>query len=64
MRVHADLDACQGALSCVDEAPEAFDVNDDGTVEVLQPQPPEHLVDDVRAAVRACPTRALSLTQD
>jgi ferredoxin len=64
MRINADLDACEGYLSCVTEAPEVFDVSDDGTVAVLHPRPEQHLRASVQAAVRSCPARALTLSED
>jgi ferredoxin len=59
MRIHADRVACQGYLHCVLEAPTVFDVDDDGIVDVLTPEPPESDRRTVEAAVEACPARAL-----
>lgn len=64
MRVAADLDACQGYLNCLTEAPDLFDVDDDGKVVVLDVEPPESQRVRAQAAVRACPARALTLTED
>jgi sterol 14-demethylase len=61
LRVRADLDLCQGHGVCAAEAPEVFRVDPaSGRVEVLQGAPPEALRARVSAAVRHCPTRALS----
>jgi ferredoxin len=62
MRVKVDWDLCQGHGACKSEAPEVFDVNEKkGVVIVLQESPPESLRKPVEAAVKFCPTRALSL---
>jgi ferredoxin len=64
MRVVVDWDLCQGHGACKSEAPEVFDVNEKkGAVIVLQEDPPEALRAKVLAAVKYCPTRALSLSE-
>ena len=61
MRVRVDADLCQGHAMCELEAPEVFSVPKVGPValigDVTDP-------DAVRAAVRHCPTGALSLEED
>ncbi|MCK0089389.1 ferredoxin [Rhodococcus sp. HNM0563] len=59
MKIEVDLDLCQGHAMCEMEAPDVFRVPKHGTVEVLVDEIPEELRDDVEAAVRYCPTRAL-----
>lgn len=63
-RIEADTTRCCGSGMCVLIAPEVFGQNDeDGVVEVLIARPgPEHL-QDVRMAVRGCPTSAITLEQ-
>jgi len=62
MRVVVDWDLCQGHGACKSEAPDVFDVNEKkGVVIVLQESPPEAQRAQVLAAVKWCPTRALSL---
>ena len=63
MRVEADLDLCQGHALCELEAPEVFSVPKRGTVEIVDPEPPEAMRAQVEAAVRYCPTQALKLTR-
>ncbi|MFC3960398.1 ferredoxin [Nocardia jiangsuensis] len=59
MRVEVDLDLCQGHAVCAAEAPEVFTVPKRGQVQILDAEPgPEHR-EDVRNAVRYCPTQAL-----
>ena len=60
MRITADLDLCQGHAMCVLEAPDVFAVEEQ--VRILDEHPTD--VDAVRAAVRYCPTMALTLTED
>lgn len=64
LSVVADLNACQGYVCCVIEAPEIFDVDDDGKVRVLQVNPSGDQQSELAAAVRSCPARALSLRED
>ncbi|MEU5878077.1 ferredoxin [Spirillospora sp. NPDC047279] len=63
MRVEADLDLCQGHAVCEMEAPDVFEVPSKGKVQVLDAEPAEELRDEVAAAVRYCPTRALTLKE-
>ncbi|MFD4292813.1 ferredoxin [Rhodococcus sp. NPDC058505] len=64
MRVEVDPDLCQGHAACEMEAPDVFTVPKRGTVEILDPTPPESLRGDVENAIRYCPTRALRVTPD
>jgi ferredoxin len=43
------------------EAPEVFEVDDKGYLNILQEEPPEALREKVEMAVKHCPTGALSL---
>jgi ferredoxin len=48
---------------CEAAAPDAFEVNDEGVLEVLvTADVPEDRLDDVWEAVRGCPMEALTLT--
>jgi ferredoxin len=61
--VTVDLDSCQGYVCCLMEAPTVFDVDDStGKVVLLQTQPAPALEAQVRAAARACPARAISVS--
>ncbi|MCB9683381.1 MAG: ferredoxin [Alphaproteobacteria bacterium] len=64
MRVVVDWDLCQGHGMCEDEAPEVFQLNDDGDMELLQEHPPERLRAAVQSACTFCPQRALSIEED
>lgn len=63
MRLVVDIDLCQGHAVCQDEAPELFQVPKHGQVQILRTDPGADL-EAARAAVRYCPTQALSLRED
>jgi len=64
MKVHADVELCQGHGVCESEAPEVFEVPNKGKVRVLIESPGVELIDAVRSAVKYCPTRAISIEED
>jgi sterol 14-demethylase len=68
MRVVVDLDLCQAHGVCQGEAPEIFRVVDRpggyAHVEVILERPPEEMRAQAEAAVRYCPTRAISIVED
>ena len=60
-----DLDLCQGHGVCVTECPRMFQLDESGMkVRVLRDDVPDELRGAVEAAVRYCPTNALSLSRD
>jgi ferredoxin len=65
VKIKVDRDLCQGHGVCRSEAPELFDVDREiEQVVVKDEHPPEALREKLRAAVRYCPTRALSIEED
>jgi ferredoxin len=60
-RVQVDRGRCVGSGTCEALAPAVFEVDDDGVLAVLRPEPGEDDLNAVREAVTACPTRALAL---
>ena len=61
MEIKADTTVCIGAGMCALTAPEVFDQSEDeGTVELLQPVPPQDLEGAVLRAVNLCPSGAIS----
>jgi sterol 14-demethylase len=64
MRIVVDRDLCQGHGVCESEAPDVFEVGEDHQVVVLDPSPPQDQRAVVDAAVRFCPTHALSIADD
>ena len=61
MRIDVDRGACISAGNCVMSAPEVFDQDDDGIVELLADPVPDTEEDHARDAVRLCPASALRL---
>lgn len=64
MRITADSRKCLGTGYCVLTEPDVFDQDEDGTVLLLQPRPPDLLRQAVRRAVGRCPTGAIQLVGD
>jgi len=63
-RIEVDRDLCQGHGVCENEAPAAFEVSKDGVLTVLQETPPSAERRAVEAAVKYCPTHALTIVED
>ncbi|MET0822396.1 MAG: ferredoxin [Aeromicrobium sp.] len=60
--ISADIGKCQGYANCMVQAPDHFDLDDDGKVEIVNDAPSDIELDEVRAAVDSCPVRALALS--
>ena len=63
MKVVVDVNLCNLHGLCVETAPEVFEIGDDGVLHVLNETPPESLRAKVDAAVRGCPTSAISIEE-
>jgi sterol 14-demethylase len=63
-RIVVDRDLCQGHGVCESEAPEVFSVSKDGVLTVLAERPGDDQRAAVEAAVKYCPTHALSIVED
>ncbi len=63
MRVVGDFDVCASTGSCMQVAPEVFEVRSDGYLHILQEEPAADLQDTVREAAELCPTGAISLEE-
>ena len=62
MRIQVDRDRCRGAGQCALNAPELFDQSEeDGTVVVLNEQPPPALREQARLAASLCPNSVIRL---
>lgn len=61
MRVIVDKELCIGAGQCVVTAPDVFDQDDDGIVDLLTDSPPEGDRDAVKEAEHVCPARVISV---
>lgn len=62
MRVHVNMELCQSHGMCVYAAPDAFELDDDDLLHYTEE------VDEARRAavedaVKACPTRAISIPE-
>jgi len=64
MRIVVDRDRCTGLGMCEAEAPDLFEVQDDGTLKLLNDRPGAPDRESAESAVLACPTEALSLVED
>ncbi len=65
MKITADIQRCCSSGMCVVRAPEIFGQRDnDGLVQVLNPNPPEALHQLARDAAAACPVQAITLQGD
>lgn len=62
MKVQIDRPTCQAYGNCADEAPEVFELDDLGYVQLAgDEEVPADLEQMARAAVLSCPARALSV---
>jgi ferredoxin len=62
MEVHVDSKKCVAAGNCVLAAPSVFDQTDvDGTIVLLDPQPPEELRAAVVKAAKLCPASVITV---
>ncbi|TVT53197.1 ferredoxin [Amycolatopsis cynarae] len=61
MKIVVDRAKCEGLGMCEAMAHEFFEVQDDGTMVVLDENPGEEHRTELAAAVDACPVLALSL---
>jgi sterol 14-demethylase len=63
-RIAVDLDLCQSHGVCEGEAPELFEVPKRSKVVVLAASPPDAMRAQAEAAVKFCPTHALSIVDE
>ncbi len=63
MKVVVDVSVCNLHGLCLETVPEVFEIGDDGELHVLNETPPEDLRAKVDAAVRGCPTGAISIEE-
>jgi len=61
MKIELDESKCSSIGMCESVAPDLFEVNDDGALILLVPEPPDDRRADVEAACEACPTAALRI---
>ncbi|WP_332836364.1 ferredoxin [Streptomyces odonnellii] len=63
MRVTVKPDVCIGAGQCVLAAPEVFDQDDEGVVQVVDEAPEHELHQDVLLAAARCPVEAIGVVE-
>ena len=61
MQIIVDFDMCASTGGCVNQAPEVFEIRDDGFLHVLQENPNESLRAKVKLAEDLCPTGAITI---
>jgi ferredoxin len=64
MRIVVDRNRCTGLGMCEAEAPDVFEVQDDGSLVLLNETPSADQREAVETAVQGCPTEALSIVED
>ncbi|HUQ40124.1 MAG TPA: ferredoxin [Acidimicrobiales bacterium] len=64
MRIVVDFDLCQSNGQCTRVAPTLFEVRDDGFLYVLDESPDAGLRGLVEEAIEACPTAAISVSEE
>lgn len=65
MKILLNAALCRGYANCVVEAPELFAISDgDEIVRQTVESPPSELVMKAYAAVRSCPTQALTVATE
>jgi sterol 14alpha-demethylase len=64
MRVIIDRELCRGHGQCMSEVPEVFEVDEHGTLTLLQEHPPEELAARLAVAADYCPTGAIRIERE
>ncbi|HIG25485.1 MAG TPA: ferredoxin [Acidimicrobiia bacterium] len=61
MRIVVDYDLCESNATCMDLAPDVFEVRDDDFLYVLNETPSDDRREVMEDAVRRCPKQAIAL---
>ena len=61
MKIIFDKEKCKLHAQCRGAAPELFSFNDDGSLKVLDWNPPEELREALQDAIDVCPQGAISM---
>lgn len=64
MRITVDRSKCTALGVCESLAPELFEVQEDGSLIILNERPEGSLCSAAREAVEGCPTEALRIEED
>ncbi len=62
LEVELDRDVCMGSGNCMAEAPDAFDLDDDGIAFVIDPAAVSE--DTIVTIARKCPSQAITVRRD
>jgi ferredoxin len=60
-KVVVDRETCITSGMCTSVAPEIFQLDDEGKLQILLERPPPELVDKAKDAVLCCPVEAISV---
>jgi len=63
MHVDVDFLSCESNALCAAAAPDVFELDDEDHLHLIQDNPPERVWPEVEEAARACPKRAITLTE-
>ncbi|WP_330256202.1 ferredoxin [Nocardia sp. NBC_00565] len=61
MRIHIELDQCEGHGLCAATAPDLYDLDAEGYAAKADLHVPEGMLDKAESGVSACPMRAIRL---
>ena len=61
MRIVVDYGKCTGLGMCEAAAPDLFEVQGDGSLNVLNERPSADQLEEIESAIASCPTEALRL---
>ena len=64
LHVEVDRDRCIASGMCEQTCPEVFEVDAEGLLQVLQPEPDRSLLPLLKEAERGCPSRAIAIRED
>ncbi|MEU0466065.1 ferredoxin [Amycolatopsis sp. NPDC006131] len=64
MKITVDRNKCTALGICESLAPDLFEVQQDGSLVILNDRPDGGLCDAAREAVEGCPTEALSIEEE
>jgi len=64
MKLSVDHTLCQASGMCTGLAPDVLELDESGSLVLLDEHPGAEIAEDVRDAVRSCPVQALTVVED
>lgn len=64
IKVVVDFELCESNERCVEAAPTVFRVNEKDQLEILDENPPDGLLEELRDAERVCPRGAITIVEE